>query len=333
MKKNKLLVLVLLFFQIACNSQTKKINGISFVASREPINTKHILPIKKAQGNYIALMPFGFIRNLSSPKINYNTQHQWFGETKKGLQQYASVFKKEHLNIMVKPQIWVWQGAYTGNIEMNSEDEWRILEDSYTKFILEYAQTAEELNATIFCIGTELEKFVLQRPRYWQQLIKKIKKIYSGKLTYAANWDEFKRVPFWKSLDYIGIDAYFPLSDKKTPTIKDLIRGWQPHKKEIEKVYHQHKKEVLFTEFGYRSIDFNAKKPWNFNTTGKVNLQAQVNGLKAIHNQFWREDWFAGGFLWKWFYNHPNSGGVNNTMFTPQNKPAEEIIKNLYQAK
>jgi hypothetical protein len=37
----------------------------------------------------------------------------------------------------------------------------------------------------------------MNRPKYWQELILEIRKVYKGKLTYAANWDEFKRVPFW----------------------------------------------------------------------------------------------------------------------------------------
>jgi hypothetical protein len=121
---------------------------------------------------------------------------------------------------MVKPQIWVWNGTYTGLIKMTSETDWQALEKSYTAFILTYAKAAELLNAEVFCIGTELELFVANRPKYWQQLITQIRKIYTGKLTYASNWDEFTRVPFWQDLDFVGIDAYFPLSDKKTPTVQ-----------------------------------------------------------------------------------------------------------------
>jgi hypothetical protein len=51
-----------------------------------------------------------------------------------------------------------------------------------------------------------------------------IRKIYTGKLTYAANWDDFDKVPFWKELDYIGIDAYFPLSDAATTKWKSSIK-------------------------------------------------------------------------------------------------------------
>ena len=233
---------------------------------------------------------------------------------------------------MVKPQIWVWRGEFTGLIEMHSEEQWRILEESYSVFILTYAKAAQEIHADILCIGTELEKFVINRPYYWRKLIKEIREIYKGKLTYAANWDEFKRVTFWGEVDFIGIDAYFPLSDKKTPTVAELEIGWKSHKEEIMRIQKQYNKPILFTEFGYRSVDYNAKKPWFVDRLeGNINLEAQVNGLQAIHNQFWKEDWFAGGFAWKWFHKHSEVGGGNNNRFTPQNKPGEETLRKLYK--
>jgi hypothetical protein len=306
-------------------------NGVSFVASRDSITSKHIYPVLKVQSNYVALMPFGFIKKLASPQITHNTQRQWFGETKNGLMQYAKRFQQETVQIMVKPQIWVWRGEFTGNIKMDSEENWKILEDSYRDFILTYAKVAESLNAEILCIGTELEQFVMNRSAYWQKLIQDIRSIYKGKLTYAANWDEFKRVPFWKDLDFIGIDAYFPLSEKKTPTIAEFESGWKVHKAAILGVQKQFNKPILFTEYGYRSVDFTGKKPWDSNRVeGALNLAAQVNGLQAIHNQFWKEEWFAGGFIWKWFHRHEKVGGKKNNRFTPQNKPAEELIRKLY---
>jgi len=330
MKIYKLLLLALMTFHSPF-AQSKKINGISFVASHATIDAKHVQPILAVNGNYVALMPFGFIRELKNPNIQYNSSRQWFGETKKGLAHYANEFKKAKVKVMVKPQIWVSRGLYTGYIEMKSEENWKLLEDSYEKFILDYAEIAEKMNAEILCIGTELEKFVAQRPKYWSSLISKIKKVYKGKLTYAANWDEFKRVPFWKQLDFIGVDAYFPLSDEKTPTIAEFEKGWKRHKKEILKIQKENNKQILFTEFGYRSVDFTGKKPWESNRVqGSVNLVAQKNATQAIYNQFWKEDWFAGGFIWKWFHNHEKSGGEDNNRFTPQNKPTEELIRKLY---
>ncbi len=257
-------LLLISLFCLSCKSQTKKINGISFVASPDKISYKHISPLKKVSANYVALMPFGFIKDLSSPKISHSTKRQWFGETEDGIIQYGREFEKENIKLMIKP-IWVWKGEFTGYIKMNSEDKWKVLEDSYSQFILTYARAAAKLKADIFCIGTELENFVVNRPVFWKELIKKIRKVYKGRLTYAANWDEFKRVPFWSELDFIGIDAYFPLTDKKSPTLKDFEKGWVSHKKEILKVRDKVNKPVLFTEYGYRSVDFTGKEPWNSN--------------------------------------------------------------------
>ena len=151
---------LLLIVCLSCQTQSKKMNGVSFVAARDSINSSHIKPVQNLGSNSVALMPFGFVGALSSPQIMYNADWQWFGETEKGVLQYAKSFQKENIGIMVKPQIWVRNGLFTGNIKMNSEANWIALEASYSAFILTYAAAAEDVNAELFCIGTELEEFV-----------------------------------------------------------------------------------------------------------------------------------------------------------------------------
>jgi hypothetical protein len=65
----------------------------------------------------------------------------------------------------------------------------------------------------------------------------------------------------------------------------------------------------------------------------QVNLEAQTNTTQALFETFWKEDWFAGGFIWKWFHNHSDVGGLDNFMFTPQNKPIEALIRKQYSLK
>ena len=196
---------------------------------------------------------------------------------------------------------------------------------------MDYAQVAQVANVEIFCIGTELENFIKNRPNYWKRLIVEIRKVYKGKLTYAANWNEYNHTPFWNNLDYIGIDGYFPISDLKTPTLEDCKLGLERWKIEIKKYYDKHKNPILFTEFGYRSVDFTGKEPWKSDRDmGQVNLEAQKNATQAFFETFWNEDWVAGGFIWKWYHNHNYAGGNDNTRFTPQNKPAEAVIKAFY---
>jgi len=175
MKICKFLVVFLFLTVQSCTAQNSKINGLSFVASPNPINEADINSVLDVHANYCAIMPFGFIKNLEHPEIIHNTDRQWFGETRAGAKQYIEALKNKGVHIMMKPQIWVWRGEFTGYIKMTNEADWKLLEVSYSQFILEYASLAAETNTEILCIGTELEQFVSNRPDYWNNLIQEIK--------------------------------------------------------------------------------------------------------------------------------------------------------------
>ncbi|GAA3519636.1 hypothetical protein GCM10022393_37320 [Aquimarina addita] len=329
MKRFFLLLIGIIFCN--CSGQRSKINGVSFVASPQEINETHIAPVLNIHANWAAVMPFGFVKNLQEPLVTFNVDRQWWGERADGAKRTIELLNQKGIKVMLKPQIWVWKGEFTGNIDMKSEEDWKTFENSYQDFIMLYARLAEEMNVPLVCIGTELHTFVEKRPAFWNQLIMNIRSVYRGELTYAENWDRFAVVPFWNQLDYIGIDAYFPLSESKSPTITALRSGWQPHKSKIKALQASVQKPVLFTEYGYRSVDYTAKEPWDANRiAGNLNMEAQHRALSALYQEFWQESWFAGGFLWKWFHNHTEVGGVANNRFTVQNKPAEILIRSLY---
>ncbi|WP_299434831.1 glycoside hydrolase [uncultured Aquimarina sp.] len=329
--RNLFMLLISLFF-CSCSGQKSKINGISFVASPKEINDTNIDPVVRVNANWAAVMPFGFVKNLKEPSVIFNTERQWWGERADGAKRTIELLNQKGIKIMLKPQIWVWRGEFTGNISMDSEEDWNTFEKSYEDFIMLYAKLAQEMKVPILCIGTELHTFVQKRPEYWSQLIQDIRAVYKGKLTYAENWDQFANAPFWDQLDYIGVDAYFPVSDSKTPTIEEMKKGWEIHKSKIVALQGTIGKPVLFTEYGYRSVHYTGKEPWDSNrTNGNVNLEAQSNALSALYGEFWNESWFAGGFLWKWYHNHDEVGGEDNNRFTIQNKPSEKLIQSLYK--
>lgn len=327
-------LLLLAFIFCTCAGQGPKINGISFVGAPEEITAVEIDPVVEVNANWAAVMPFGFIKNLETPTVVFNIERQWWGERRDGAKKTIELLHDRGIKVMLKPQIWVWRGEFTGNISMKSEKDWKTLEKSYEDFILLYAVLAEEMQVPILCIGTELHTFVQTRPEFWNQLITKIRSVYKGELTYAENWDQFDKVPFWDQLDYIGVDAYFPVSHSKTPTVEELKEGWQKHKNDIITIQTKMKKPVLFTEYGYRSVHFTGKEPWDSSRfDGKVDLEGQNNALTALYQEFWNEPWFAGGFLWKWYHNHNKVGGEHNNRFTIQNKPSEQLIKEFYSTK
>ena len=155
------------FFQFQKNSVAEsKINGISLVASGSPLLESAMPHIISISANQAALMPFGFMKSLTDTSIWYDTERQWFGETKEGIMQYTNLLRKNNISVMIKPQIWVSHGEFTGDITMNSEQEWRAFEKQYASFILAYAQIASELDVSMFCIGTELKSVVRERPLF-----------------------------------------------------------------------------------------------------------------------------------------------------------------------
>ncbi len=332
-----LFFLLLLFSLSSCSSQEtesiSKINGVSFVASREVIDSTHINPVVGVNANWAAVMPFAFMQTLDATELIFNIERQWWGEREEGVRKTIQLMHDKGIMVMVKPQIWIRRGEFTGHIAMNNEEDWILFEENYRKFILLFAKIAQETGAAMFCVGTELNTFVSTRPDFWNQLINEIKTIYKGKLTYAENWDAKTRVSFWDQLDYIGIDAYYPVSDSKTPTVEEARLGWQKHKVEILELHQHYNLPILFTEYGYRSRDYAGKTPWESERVeGEVNHQAQENLTTALFEEFWNEPWFAGGFHWKWFHNHEQAGGLENNQFTVQNKPAEAILKEHYSS-
>ena len=307
-----------------------KINGVSFVASNRVIQQKFIDPVMKVNANWVTLMPFAFVKTINDTQILFDDNRQWWGERKIGIEKSAELFKANNFKIMLKPQIWIPNG-FTGNIKMDSEKDWLIFEKNYEKFILDYAKIAASTNCEILCIGTELNDFVTNRTSFWNQLIKKIRNVYSGKITYAENWDTFEKVPFLSEIDFIGIDAYFPLTNEKTPTLKSLAKAWIPVKSRIEKLSKKYDKKVIFTEYGYQSKDFTANEPWDHSKKQNVNLLAQQNSLAILLATFWNEPWFEGGFLWKWYDNHNQVGGKFDRDYTIQNKSMELLLGNFYR--
>ncbi|WP_235996461.1 glycoside hydrolase family 113 [Robertkochia sediminum] len=326
-----------LLLMCSCSSDPvagEKINGVSFVALKDSIGPEEVAPVIGVNAGYASLMPFGFLEGPEAPKVVFNTSWQWFGERGEGVRQYAETLRQKGIRLMIKPHLWIGRGYFTGDLVMDDSAQWKVLEDSYREYILYYAHLAEAVGAEWFCVGNELYGFAGNRPEFFRKLIAEVRSVYKGKVTYAENWDKYDKISFWDALDMIGVNAYFPLSEAQTPELSALVAAWEPHKEALRSCAQKFNKAVLFTEFGYRSMDHNARAPWDSSRDiESINHTAQVNALKALGSEIWSEEWFAGGFLWKWYPFHDRAGGSDNNRFTVQNKPAQQVIRYLYDQK
>jgi len=120
-----------------------------------------------------------------------------------------------------------------------------------------------------------LERMNRRRQRvllHWLRIIRRARKAFPGYLTYAANFDAYQEVAFWRELDLLGLNAYFPLRNPSTEEPpperleKTLQRSWQRIFDEIEGfqsrrgLTHQ---PILFTELGYSHRSRATLEPWS----------------------------------------------------------------------
>ena len=61
---------------------------------------------------------------------------------------------------------------------------------------------------------------------------------FSGKLVYSANWDHYLPVSFWDRVDYLGVTAYFELTTRDDATADELERGWRKVRVDLTARHH-----------------------------------------------------------------------------------------------
>lgn len=309
----------------------QKMNGVSYVGTKENILPAHITPVEKLGANYVSLMPFGYLDSIEDSKVRFDTSWQWKGETTAGIEAMIPLFQAVNIQVMLKPQIWISKGVYTGKINPPNEHDWQELKSSYRDFILHFAQLAEKFQLPLYCIGTELSSMVKKDPQFWRDLIQAVRKVYRGKLVYAENWDQYEVVTFWDALDYIGVNAYFPLKGPLPATLDSIDKRWSTASSSMAQLSQQMDRPILFTEMGYRSIPDPLSRPWDYRTAAShYDPQMQAMAMEALLRHFMPKKWWKGGFVWKWFPNHEKAGGEMHTGFSPQNKLAEDVLRRYF---
>ena len=108
----------------------------------------------------------------------------------------------------------------------------------------------------------------------WAELIERVRKVYRGPLTYAANFDQFESVSFWDKLDLISINAYFPLRKRDLPDTSVRSRTslfktrWTNILQTVDALRIRQgipAHRVLFTELGYTRRANSTIEPWAAN--------------------------------------------------------------------
>jgi len=226
------------------------------------------------------------------------------------------------LTVLVKPHVWIPK-SWAGTIGMTSEQAWQDWFTNYQRELERIARIAKEERAEAFAIGTELDG-TTQRAE-WNALIDAVRKLYPGRLLYVAhNVEGVEKVPFWAQLDLIGVSLYPPLGADNDRDYR--LRAMRAVADRLDALAAQTGKSIVVGEIGLRSAEGAAAKPWESaeerEAAPNPSLQAQVIA-----------DWLAildrpairGVLIWRWLTD-PDAGGLTDTDFTVQGKPAEHIL-------
>lgn len=324
----------------------EKHRGVCWVGGPRLVDSTMLEALASRKVNWISQTPFGWQRGYSNPEIgnNIGNDRAWWGERDEGLKVTTRLAREKGIKTILKPHIWLRdnEGKWRGDIAMNSEEDWQKWFADYEEFILHYAKLADAEKMEMLCIGTELHKTCIEREQNWRNLIAKIRSVYSGQLTYAANFSqEFEDVAFWDELDYIGVQAYFPVAQTENPTLEEVRQGWQPHLEKLEAFSRRYKKPILFTEAGYKSTKNSGIEPWVWpqrlsqeEIQNVYSEETQATLYEAMFREVFDKPYIAGIHLWKWYPSQRRRSRnaserqqrFYNIDFTPQGKQAEEVM-------
>jgi hypothetical protein len=284
--------------------------------------------------NWIALIVTGYQETITSTKITRSLPKT---PTDADLIHVIALAHDLGLKVMLKPHVDLsndpahWRGQIgTG---FTNEDEWQAWFASYRDFINHYATLAQDNGVEQFCVGTELVG-TSWREQEWRNVIAEVRSRFTRAITYASNHGgEETSIKWWDAVDYIGIDAYYSLTNKDDPTVAELTDAWiqRGYVSALENLTNQHNKPIIFTEIGYRSVDGTNKAPWAWQQSATIDLQEQADCYQAVLETFWGKPWFAGIYWWNWDTD-PAKGGPNDPDYTPFGKLAEEVLKAYYRS-
>ncbi len=203
--------------------------------------------------------------------------------------------------------------------------DWKIWWSSYQRFILHYAKLSQEHGIELLAVGSELVSTEVQGEQ-WRALIKKVREVYRGELTYSANWDHFEPVQFWDALDVVGLTAYHELSDESSPTEEQLVEGWSGFFQKLSFWARPRGYKYMFTEIGYPTHDKAAHHPWDYTAKGDPNLDLQWLLFRAMYRVWHGDERLSGIFVWNWF----GPGGADDSGYSPRGKPSEQVLRYWY---
>jgi hypothetical protein len=230
---------------------------------------------------------------------------------------------KRGVKVCLKPVVNCADGTWRAFIgffdwDVPGEPQWGEWFASYERFILHYAAIAEAEGCELFCIGCEMVR-ADSRAAEWRALIARVRKVYSGPITYNCDKYQEDRVTWWDAVDVISSSGYYPSGQ------------WEEQLDRIAPVPARFEKPFFFMETGCPSRAGSAARPNDWTLVGEPSGAEQAKFYREMFAACEARSWMQGYMLWDWPARlYPLSEAASNSDYCVFGKPAAEVVRAEY---
>ena len=245
---------------------------------------------------------------------------------------FLAVAAKAHIRVTLRPVLnedaLVARNpqAWRGSIEPKSRGDWF---RSYRELLLPYAAAAQAGRAATFVLGTELTS--LEGAPQWPWLVRSVRSVYRGHLTYDLNHDEFAAGTANPPIPSHNVDAYPQFGLPANASIARLTSSWDAwlaaHSLSVRRA-------LTLSEIGIDAVAGSYTNPWAWRSlkTAPIDTRVQAAWYQAVCNAVSTEQ-VGGGIYW-WYVNFDaNPAGprqFESDRLTFLDRPAQHVIRNCF---
>jgi hypothetical protein len=269
---------------------------------------------------HIILTPPGLQETPQSEQISYSGEYSPEDEE---LRNFIAFAQKCGLKVILKPTVNCRNGVWRAFIdffdhEAPCEPKWSAWFAAHERFQLHYAKIAEESGCVLFIAGCEMV-MAERRAHEWRDLIAKVKRVFSGQVSYNTDKYQEDAVTWWDCVDVISSSGYYPEG------------AWETQLARIERTVKQYGKPFFFAETGCMSVAGSPALPNKWDLPGDLDTAGQAVWYRDMFAHCRACPWVEGFGIWSWPWQLPPAAeAAQDTGYSLYKKPACRIVRDYF---
>jgi hypothetical protein len=248
------------------------------------------------------------------------------------IQVFLEAAAQAHMRVTLRPElsenalIAKNPSDWRGSIQPQNRAAWF---RSYHKMLVPYVVAAQAGHAATFVVGTELDS--LEGAQQWPGLVRSLRSIYRGQLSYDQNYDAFASGAENPPVQSYDVDAYPGFGLPNGASVASLTRAWDAwlgaHPLSV-------RRQLTLSEIGIQAVAGSYTAPWNWYSAldAPIDTHVQASWYQAACNAVSTEQ-IGGGIYW-WEVNfdaNPTAPRLFETdRLTFLDRPGQQVIRKCF---